>query len=882
VTRARSKTPLSPLIGRERELSALHTRLGAPGITVLVGPPGVGKSHVVRAYVETRWARESGLPCFWVDLTHCADADLLCTAIATELELPDEVGAGGAARVTRIGRGLASRAEALLVLEHFDALTEQGAALVASLAELAPEARILITSRSRLAGAHETQVIGPLALPASSACADVQASAAVQMLLHRASRYRFREQDAEALAELVRALDGLPLALELAARRLSVLSPRELLERLATRLDLLSTKAAGSKAVTSLRDVIDRSWRDLSAHEQSLFAQCAVFRGSFDVAALEAVTSVEGGEDLLLDLLGSLLDRSLIQELDTPSGERRFALLESIRQFAFEQLKDEGAVLLRHAQYYSEGRLDEEDLDNLLSAYDFAAALPPERGLTMRVKLLLALLPFAKSQLSAEERLLRLDETLALVLARTDVEAEQVASLLHARAVARQQSGRVEEARADLSQGLALLADSKGETRARLLCQLGMLHQAQGRLDEAGECLERARELLPALRRPELEGRVHFGCGLLRHSQGRLDLARTHYEQAADRYRVAGTKDAEAETLAYLAALLLQRGHLQEARARYHDALALRDQASDKKLSAMILGNLAILEQEEGEFTRAGEYLQCGLAAARQAGDRLLEGHLLGYGGCLAHELGDLSLAQRNYEHALAVLREVRDLRLEGIFLGCLGCIHAARDLQEAARDAFDQAERELTELADEGALGALSVHRAHLLIARARRPEESEEMRISCLASAEAVCDQARRDALFGASDDLRFAVRVLTKTLEADALVVELDDSGVIAIRPKGGNTQDLSTRVPLRRIVTALVELQRTQPGVALADDALIEVAWPGERIAYEASMNRLKVALATLRKLGLRELMLRRDGGYLLDPAVKVRVVRGAGP
>jgi predicted ATPase/predicted negative regulator of RcsB-dependent stress response len=885
VTRARSKTPLLPLIGRQRELSALHAELKKPGVTVLVGPPGAGKSHLVRAYVDTSWARERGLASFWVELTHCSDADVLCSAIAAELALPSEPGhgdRGSEAAVARVARGLASHGEALLVLEHFDALVDAGAPLLRRLAELAPSARIVVTSRARLPIACAELSVGPLALPASDAADDVQGSAAVQMLLHRASRYRFRPEDAATLAELARALDGLPLALELAARRLAVLSPRALLERLAERLDLLSKKDSASKVVTTLRTVIDRSWRDLAPPERSLLAQCAVFRGSFDVAALESVVDLRDGDDLLLDLLGSLLDRSLVQELDTPHGERRFSLLESIRQFALEQVEDLDALRLRHALYFGEGRLDDEDLDNLLGAYDFASSLPVEHGLALRVKLLLALLPLSKGLLSADECLERLDATLALMQARGDVDAEHEASLLLARGVARQQSGRVEQAQADLERGLSLLAESRGETRARLLCQLGMLQQAQGALDDASESLSRASELLPALRRPELEGRVHFASGLLRHSQGRLDAARTHYEHAADRFRVAAARDAEAETLAYLAALLLQRGHLQEARARYHDALALRDREGDRKLAAMIHGNLAILEQEEGELARAAGHFERGLLAAQQAGDRLLEGHLLGYRGCLAHEMGELALAQRHYEHALAVLREVRDPRLEGIFLGCLGAIFAVRDLEQSAHEAFQKAEAELGELADEGALGALSVHRAQLLVARARRAGEPEEVRVSCLESAQAVCDQARRDALFGASDDLRFSVRLLERALDADALVVELDDGGVAALGKKGSGTQDLSTRLPLRRIVTALVEMHRTRPGVAVSDDALIEAGWPGERIAHEASINRLKVALATLRKLGLRELMLRRDGGYLLDPAVKVRALRGGRP
>lgn len=882
--RLSSMTPLLPLIGRSTELATLDAQLVRGGITIIQGPPGVGKTHFARHCVETRWISEGRRRFAWLDATHCADTEALGEAIAATLGIPEsasDAAASRSARLKRVARSLASHGPSVLVLDHLDHLAESSAELLMALHKGATEARILVTSRTRVPlELATTMSLAPLALPNADGAEDVKASAAVQLLLHRASRYRFRDEDAASVAALVRELDGLPLALELAARRLSVLSPRALLERLTSQLDVLHAPALGSGQAIKLREVIHSSWRDLAGAEKRLLTQCSVFRGGFDIAALEAVSNVDDPADLPLDLLSALIDRSLVLELDTAAGERRFSLLESIRQFAFEQLAaDElGVITQRHAEYFAEAKVDAEDLDNLLHAYAHASALPAEVGASLRVRLLLALEPWVSGQ-SANDRLARLDETLRVALPREDLSPAHLAKLLYIRGAALQQLGRNDEAERDLREGLDRLGDLDAELRVLLTCQLGSLHQAQGELAKTAEAYARAQKLVASLRRPELEGRVHFGLGVLAHSQGKLDDARQCYELAADRYRVCGARDAEAETLAYLGALLLQRGRLQEARARYRDALSIRGQAGDAKLTAMLLGNLAILEQEEGRFDHAREHLQHGLSAAQHIGERRLEGRLLGYRGCLAHEAGELPTAQRAYEHALAVLREVGDLRLEAIFLACSGAVHAQRGLADAAHEAFDAAAKLLEASGDEGALAAVSVHRAQLLVLRGREGNDSASARALYLEAVREQCAAVRRDALFAASDDLRFAVRLLEKAIDADACVVELDEGGVLTLIPPGGELQDLSTRGPLRRLVASLVEQRMQSPGAPLSTSELIDAAWPNERVGVESGMNRLKVALATLRKMGMRDLIQRKDGGYLFDPAVQLRVRRG---
>jgi predicted ATPase/predicted negative regulator of RcsB-dependent stress response len=844
---------------------------------MVVGPPGAGKTRLLRHYAQTRW--ELG-PCFWLDLSECHDEDGLDTALALALQIPETPRDGSAdesqqreARRARLARGLAGHGPALLVLDGFDHLARTCAGVLSSLSTQAFEARVVVTSRIALRGKQVRALrLGPLSLPRDVGDAGLMRSDAVQLLLLRAHGYRMRDEDANVIADLVEQLDGMPLAIELAARRLSLLTPRGLLERLPKGLDLL--KSSSTSQGRTLRTTLRASWDALSTAERAVLSQCSVFRGEFEIGAAEAVVSLPDAQLLVLDVLECLSDHCLLQVVDDPAGPR-FKLLTSIRQFAHDELDAEqlDAVRLRHAQYFARTPAAHADADNVASAYEYVS-----QGLfdvELRAALLLTLDPLVARHMPSEKRLRRLDEVLQAAFATDTLDPLQVARLLRCRGAALQHLGRMDEAQADLERAVRS-AGSHGELSAELQCQLGNLHMTRGMTEAARGSFESALLSLRGLRHPALYGRVQLGLGALAHSQCKLEDARLHYDAAADSLRLSGARSAEAETLAYLGTLWLQLGRHDQARVSYRDALALLQEGGDRRLAAMVFGNLAILDQEQGCFAEASGHLEQGLSAAQQMGDRMLEGHLLGYRGCLLHETQNVLEAQRAYERAIAVLREVGDIRLEAIFLACLGSVHAARGLTEAAQEAFDQAESKLHRLGDQGALGAVSLHRGHLLLHRGREGEQRPAAAALMQEAVAQLVEAGRSDALYHASDDYRFALRLLSSRLESDALAVTRDEVGVLRFRPPGGQLQDISTRLSLRRLLGALVERRNGEPGTPLSNEELIAAGWPDEHIALEASMNRLKVSLAALRKLGLRELLLRTDGGYMLDPAIAVRV------
>jgi predicted ATPase len=355
--------PATPLLGREREAAAVEdlvVREGARLVT-LTGPGGVGKSRLA---VEA--ARRLG-PGFadgvrFVELASVSSADLVAAAVATGLGLTTT----GGKLVADLESYLRAR-QLLLVLDNFEQVV--GAApLLAELLGAAPGVVVLVTSRVvlRLSGEHEFPV-PPLPVPPAGSSPDpeeLQRYASVGLFLQRAHAaapgFELTGGNAEAVAEICRRLDGLPLAIELAAARVRLLPPPALLARLDHRFSLLTGGARDlPERQRTLRNTLDWSYGLLSASEQALFARLGVFASPFSLTAAQAVGADSPDQGLatapgpVLDTLGSLVDSSLVQA-DTRGGEPRFALLETIREYALERLGDgDGREAYdRHAAYF--------------------------------------------------------------------------------------------------------------------------------------------------------------------------------------------------------------------------------------------------------------------------------------------------------------------------------------------------------------------------------------------------------------------------------------------------------------------------------------------------------------------------------------------------
>jgi hypothetical protein len=231
------------------------------------------------------------------------------------------------------------------------------------------------------------------------------------------------------------------------------------------------------------------------------------------------------------------------------------------------------------------------------------------------------------------------------------------------------------------------------------------------------------------------------------------------------------------------------------------------------------------------------------------------------------HERGQIDAAADAYAKAIAILREVRDMRLEGVFLAARASALAQKAAIGHARNDLAVASRRLEEVGDPTLLAALALHRAAVLVAEARgsAPAEQAAAALGALAALEVAA------RLAASSDDVRFAARMLRRALPKEALVVA--ERGVW-FSTEGGDRVDLSTRTTLARLLDALVRERLAAPGEPIAWDALLAAGWPGERVQPGAAQNRVRVALTSLRNLGLRTVLLTKPGGHCLDPAVRI--------
>jgi non-specific serine/threonine protein kinase len=352
------------LVGRANDLSRASQRIAQPGVRLLTltGPGGTGKTRFAIA-LAAELALEYGLGAVFVDLTPLDDPTLVLSEIGLALGVRES-----AARsiVAGINGRLAGRS-LLLVVDNFEHVLP-AAPDIGTLLEAAPDLDIIVTSREplRLRWEHEFP-LPTLAVPAAdcdtSSIAELAEMPSVDLLVQRAQAARpsfaLIPENAAAVAELCRRLDGLPLAIELAAARLKVLSPVALLARLERRLDLLAVSSPDvPERHRTLRAAIEWSHGLLAQREQELFARLAVFSGGFTAAAAWAVCSVSG--DLaswtVLDDLTSLVDKSLLTVADGPDGEPRFRMLETVADFARERLAEMGEAEARdaHAAYFQQ------------------------------------------------------------------------------------------------------------------------------------------------------------------------------------------------------------------------------------------------------------------------------------------------------------------------------------------------------------------------------------------------------------------------------------------------------------------------------------------------------------------------------------------------
>ena len=611
--KTRLPTPLTPFIGRQREMGEIRHLLKTNRLLTLTGVGGTGKTRLALV-VAAETADDFADGVTFVDLAPLSDAAQVAKAIAYTLgvvENPNE------ALVETLKRALAGQ-EHLLLIDNFEHVIES-APMIPQLLASAPRVKMLITSREalRISGEQE-YAIPPLTLPSVQADSvhNIHASEAMALFTQRVrlirSDFELTDDNMQAVAEVCVRLDGLPLAIELAAARCKMLSPQAMLARLGNRLNTLTSGSRDAPArQQTLRSTIEWSYNLLDEGEKMLFARLAVFRGGLSLEAIEAVC----GDGLPIDVfngLASLVDKNLLQQKEDATGEPRFVMLETLHEFAWEQLNESGeadTAQKRHAEYFVAlaeraepelhradqllwlERLDQEH-DNLRAALEWsltsaetelalrfvgalgwfwhmhshaiegyrwavraleqkAAVAPSIRAKALHItgnRLMLEIFDYTAMRKFHQE---------ALQIARQNDDRYNAAWALLGLALAALGSGEHREIERLLSEALQLFRELDDKTGIGWsFCLFGEAHRFRGNLQEAEAFYQQGLELFEAMGNRRGATMMLNNMAFVTYHQGHFQRAKTLFQKSYALQLLVGRREEYANTLTGMAGII--------------------------------------------------------------------------------------------------------------------------------------------------------------------------------------------------------------------------------------------------------------------------------------------------------------------------------------
>ena len=608
---APSQSPISDLpvhltrfIGRGHELGELARLIGTARLLTLTGAGGSGKTRLAREVAAAESGRYSRIG--WADLAPIADPAIIAREVATTLHIPDRGGRPAEALIATIGD-----TPMLLVLDNCEHLVDAAAELAEQLLRACPRLTILATSREALGIPSETAWLVP---PLGS-------SEAVQLFVERAqgsiASFELTESNGAAVRDICRRLDGIPLAIELAAARVRVLSPEQIAARLNDAFRLLTS---GSRTALprqrTLRGTMDWSYGLLDSREQALLCRLAVFAGSFSLEAAEAVCVGEPLEaEDILDGVAALVDKSLVV-MEAGDGAARYHLLETVRQYGLERLAEHGGAERyreRHAHHYLAfaerfaplliGGEHEPGLlariavehDNLRDASAWAADDPSRAEEALRFADALFWYWYGTGYWYGSGQFTQAREQIARALANApDAEPMLRARALAADGLSALAQGDYEQSRDSFAESLSLFR-KHGDTGsiAFVLSKLGASHIMLGNTELAGQLLEESYELAKPLPLSVLHSFIRFWRGWAAIVRGELQLAREMFEDGVRFGRQISHRTSFAHSCAMLGKVLCRLGEYDEAYARLSDALRVHLEIGDAWGLALDLEGLA-------------------------------------------------------------------------------------------------------------------------------------------------------------------------------------------------------------------------------------------------------------------------------------------------
>jgi predicted ATPase/DNA-binding CsgD family transcriptional regulator/DNA-binding XRE family transcriptional regulator len=846
--------PVSSFVGRRRELAALAKALAGARLLTLTGPGGCGKTRLgLRLAEDLLPAYPDGV--WLVELASLAEPGLVPATVATTLGLP----AGDPDTVLAAVSEHLRRRHLLLVLDNCEHLLEATASLVHAALRAGRDVTVIATSREVLGVPDEVVwPVPPLSLETDGPSA--VDSDAVRLFLERARRHRpafARTPDADrAVVRICERLEGMPLAIELAAARITVLSAAQIADRLGGRLDLL---AAGGRTVPprhqTLRAAIDWSYELLTDAERALFRRLAVFAGGFTLPAAEALDHAgahraSGAGPDTVDLLASLVGKSLViaEELDDVV---RYRYLETIREYATEKLDAAGEAVTNRDAHLAwclalaeraapalRGPDQKSWLDRLAREHDNLRAglawaihrQDTDTGLRLANGVWWFWL--VRGHLSEGRR------WLAPLLADADTTSSLHADALRATATLAHAEADYDAADATFQHCLSAyrrLGNRLGEGQA--FNGLGMVAWERGAYPEARSFWDQALALFRELDDRRGIATALNNLGLVAREQGDYERAAQMWHQCADHYRALADAQGLASALANLGQVYAETGHYTRAEDVYDQSCSLRRTLGHRRGIATVLAHQGQLAAVRGRYEEASRLLAESHAVADEVGDR----QRVAYAVCGQAELaclrGDPAGALALYDEALAMFRALGEgLGLATAYLGAAMAAVRAGDTARAAAGAAES-DRRYRELGHRRGTGWVRLVQADIAYAD-RNPRRAAELDREALA---AFTELAARRGTACALEGLARVAAITDQPVQAaqlwaaaDAVRQSIDAPLPLVDRP-GHNRRLAEVRealgaeafavawqegraMPLARVVEAILSGATRQLGVA----------------------------------------------------------------
>lgn len=626
--------PTTTFIGRAQAIAEIKRLLPTARLLTLTGPGGCGKSRLaVRIATELTPTFPDGV--VWVELAALTEPTLAAQVVAHTLGIPDQ---SGVAPLDAICDVLRTR-RLLLILDNCEHLIDTAARVVEAILVTCPGVRLLATSREALNIDGETAwVVSPLSLPTHpDASVDaIEQSDAVRLFLDRAAAvvpsFALTPANVEAVTQICMRLDGIPLAIELAAARVKVLTPDDIAARLHDCFRLLTVgRRTALPRHQTLQAAVDWSHDLLTEPERVLFRRLSVLAGGFTLETAEAICASAGIAAVdVLDLLARLVDKSLVVVVER-EAETRYRLLEPLRQYAADRLitaGEERAIARRYRDWFvalAERSANLEDAAQAAWLARFDAEYDNLRAVLR-----------AAVEEHAPDTIIRIGDALWMYwLIR----------------------GYLNEGRQWLESALAELSEpTTGQARA--LRAAGVLTFYLGEYDRAAQLLSRSLAMGIALDASTVIGEAHYALGTVAQARGDYGRSSEEYERSLPHFRAANATRGLGLALNGLGLMCLYRGERERAVALCEEGSGCFRDIGDTRSLAGALTNLGIIAMDQGDYERATRLCEEGLTLRRRLGDRGGLAHTETILGRIAMETGDRTGAVAHYRAALALRQQ--------------------------------------------------------------------------------------------------------------------------------------------------------------------------------------------------------------------------------